>query len=241
MVIRRGFYLILVWIPFIFGSVKAETNLCSQVFYDQLVPHEVESISEFNQILETLKTVPELKKSYSSFNEISKKLTLEDHTRSVFIQFLIESHYKHLSKDFLRILPLTIALHDIGKPFAIAKGERDEQHLFTLPLVRSFLKEKGWEESDIQRSLALIRFTGFGELLKGEKSALDVAKEIIKISSELKVEAWDFYLAKRAFYLSDAGSYTQLRSFVLREDASGRLHPKGSQFEELEYWISHLI
>lgn len=238
--LQQLLYLILIGIYFSVSPAMAGTNSCNQLFHDPLAPQEVESISEFNQMLETLKNVAEFRKSYLSYNEIAKQLTIEEHTRTVFLHFLIESRYAPISKDLLRILPLTIALHDIGKPFAIAKGRREDQHLFTIPMVHSFLKEKGWKEIDIQRSLALIRFTGFGELLKGEKSALDAAKEIIKVSFELKIEPWNFYLARRAFYLSDAGAYSQLREFVLIEDASGRLNSKGSQLEDLEYWISRL-
>lgn len=222
-----------------FGAASfAQGPTCQEVFAaSKIAPHRVYNLREFDGLMDQLKAHGDFQNLYSQYNEAVKKITIEEHTRDVFRQFLIETHHAPLDRRILKIMPVTIALHDIGKPLAISAGNRDSQHLFTVPIMESFLKENGWDSLDIKRSLALVSFTGFGQVLKKEKTAFMVAQEINKLARELEMTPKEFYLAKRAFFLADAGAYQQLRGAVLVEMKQGRLDSKGPQLDELEFWL----
>lgn len=223
---------------FLVWSNKAQAFRCESVFAHTLEsPRSFEKFSEFEQLIGRLKYFDDFKALYSQFNEASKKITIEEHTRDVFKQYLLESRNSNLHEDFLRIMPVVIALHDIGKPLAIAVGKRDDQHLYTVPLMKRFLKENQWQALDIERAVALVTYSGMGDLVKGRKAAFHVAQEISLLAERIGVSPMDFYLAKKAFYLSDAGAYQQLRGRVFVESPVGTLVPRGLQFEELEYWL----
>lgn len=200
----------------------------------------IKSIHAFDQLLHQLKQRPELEHLYSELNENTdtKKISIEAHTRDVFKQFLIESKSQTpISPGLLKVLPMTIALHDIGKPLAIRAGQRDLQHVYTAPMVRTLLKENGWPPVDIEKCIALITFSGFGDLLKSQKSVFDVLLEIHQISRQLNVRPIDFFNAKKAFYLSDAGAYEQLRNKIFKQTPAGSLDPFSEKLDELEHWL----
>ncbi len=191
----------------------------------------------FDQILIQLKKDAELNKMFSSMNEASKGITIERHVRDVFKQFIVERREAVLSYDFLQIMPIAIALHDIGKPYAIAKGERHMQHLYTVPMMTEIMQRKGYSKRQIKLAIALVDFTGLGDLAKGDKNAFQVALEVLDLAKELAVKPWDFYQAKKIFYMSDAGSYSQLRYHVFEQKSEGQLELKTERFLELEYWL----
>lgn len=239
----------LVALSFILLSLRSAqaAPMCADIFKIHL--NSTTSLSEsadsqaaflekkFDQNLIQLKNDAELSKMFSSMNEASKGITIERHVREVFKQFIIEKRGVVLSSDFLQIMPIAIALHDIGKPYAIAKGERHLQHLYTVPMMTEVMQRKGYTQKQIKLAIALVDFTGFGDLAKGDKNAFQVALEILDVAKELAVNPWDFYQAKKIFYMSDAGSYSQLRYHVFEQKPEGQLELKTERFLELEYWL----
>ncbi len=225
--------------------IWAETHKsCQSLFIvePQIGPQKMSHISDFLNLIIKIKSISEeFKIAFSFYNENEKKLTIEDHVVDVFSQYLLEKDKRTISLSFQNIMPMAIALHDIGKPKAIINGRRDLQHLWTIPMVVEFLTKIGWDVLDIKKCIALISFSGFGELAQRQKSAYEVFVEIDKISQELKVTPWEFYRAKKAFYLSDAGSYSQLRNTVFFERTNKTLYLRNFNFLELEYWLTESL
>ncbi len=198
----------------------------------------VSDLRSFKIVIKEIKKDRFLNKMFLDFNEKEKGITIETHVIDVFKQYLLESKRLVFNTRFLRVLPIAIALHDIGKPLAIEQGRRDLQHNFTIPLIRSYLNEKHWPEEDVNLVVDLVSYSGLGDLAKKTKTADVVVKELRILAANLRVPVSELYQAKRAFYFSDAGAYPQLRDFVFNELPDGRLEPKSERFVELEDLLS---
>ncbi len=191
-------------------------------------------LNSFKVLIQEVKKDDLFKQMLLDFNEKEKGITIETHVFDVYNQYLLESQGLSLIPQLMRVLPLAIALHDIGKPLAIERGRRDLQHDYTIPMMRKYLTEKKWPKADINLAIALVSYSGLGDLAKKKKIAKVVAEELRILSESLKISVIDFYMAKKAFYFSDAGAYSQLRELVFNELPDGRLEPKSERFLELE-------
>lgn len=111
------------------------------------------------QLLRDLEQDQRLRQLYDGISVVDEGYTLRRHTSMV--QSVFETFFAHrfgrrlpggVGKGFFRLL---LALHDIGKPRAIAMDRRDLEHDFTWPIVESVLLQLGFStrERDIARCL----------------------------------------------------------------------------------------
>lgn len=191
---------------------------------------------KFKDLLQDLKKDPMIAELMNGFNEVEKGFRIEDHVIHVYSQYLIERRSRIVSRQFADVFPIIIALHDIGKPLAIQNGHRHLQHEYTVPLMKNYLQKHNYSKTQIDMAVALVTYTGFGDLIKGVKSTFEVSVEIHQIAASLGISALDFYNAKRIFYIADAGSYQQLQPLFIKSSA-GSLNLKSEKLLELEYWI----
>lgn len=219
------------------GVLKESKNVPSVEFLYK-PGRSIFDVHEFVLLLGELKKDPLLAEMLKGFNEKEKGLRIEDHVIDVFNQYLKEKKRYVLNPLLIDILPITIALHDIGKPLAIQNGNRDSQHLYTIPMLETLLKKHHFSRRQIETSKALIMYTGFGDLAKNQKNSFEVAKDIYQISESLGLSSRDFYIAKKLFYTADAGAYSQLRKHIFNELEDGSLDLKTGRFFELEYWLT---
>lgn len=219
------------------SGIFLEPRNVTAVDFLQKPGRSIHDLKTFKNLLTELKKNALFAKMFADFNEREKGIRIEQHVIQVFSQYLIERRMQTLSSEFIDILPITIALHDIGKPLAIQKGHRDLQYEYTGPLMREFLVQNHFSKRQIDISLALVSYAGLGELVRGQKTAFQVSVEIHDLAESLGVSALDFYNAKRVFYSADAGSYSQLRVFIFNELPDGRLDIKSNCFLELEHWL----
>jgi hypothetical protein len=195
------------------------------------------------EIVDFLSLDPVLKTLFDSSAGVSQGYTIREHTHMVFDVFakqfpLYKAHYGFQSSSELRLfqtLKFAIALHDIGKPIAIDKGDKDRQHEFTLPLVEQALKHFEFTDREYKLVRALVAHDFLGDYLKGKINARTTAGYLERLAEAAGMTAKEFVPLQFLFYIIDAGSYPSLREAVLTEAPDGSLTPKNTRFEDI--WI----
>ena len=97
---------------------------------------------EPKKLIEALKKVLSLGPLYSMSVGVWEGYTLEEHTLLVMSQF--EKYFSATQlpgKGDKQIFRILLALHDIGKPQAVADGRKDEQHARTLEIINEIKEE----------------------------------------------------------------------------------------------------
>ncbi len=154
-----------------------------------------------------------------------------EHVQQVFTQWKIEIANM---TSVPRILPATIALHDIGKPLAVRKGNADLQHEMTLPILKTALQEQGFTLREIQLAQALVQNQSLSRLIRGWISVNEAASEIRAAAQSCGLSPRDFLKLKSAFFKADAGSYGKLRLMLFDLQPDGTLLFKSPLIAELE-------
>lgn len=137
--------------------------------------------------------------------------TIAQHTVMVLRQF--EKYYAPYSlpgeagRGWFRIF---LALHDIGKPIAIAKdpqGKRN-QHLYTWGLMEKFYRQIDAGDSGIALGKALLHDDPIGSYLRGRRSQKDTETLIRTQADSTPLSTADYFDLLQIYYKVDAGSYT---------------------------------
>lgn len=199
-----------------------------------------QKIAETRKLLDSLKSNAKIKKNLFShnFSDANQSSTIESHTVDVYTQFLKQARQLPRDSVLHPLMELIIALHDIGKPDAVAAGDRNRQHEFTILIMKDVLVKSGWSALNIKRAVAMVTYPGFSQLLKNERSAFQVAQDFLKLAQELELSPMELFKFKKAYYLSDAGAYYELRNTLFKENPKFHLEEKSPLMLEVEYWIS---
>ena len=102
-----------------------------------------------------------------------------------------------------------LAIHDIGKPKAENKGNKDLQHLYSIQLFNEVKDKFELTENEQDIFIALLSDDPLGKYLQSSIS-LDEAISLIQktaASNNLKVD--DLFKLLTVYYQVDAGSYTK--------------------------------
>lgn len=176
------------------------------------------SREELNRLLQPKNYSPEVLVEYfeSSFREayasdvgVWEEYTLKEHTLMVLRQF--EKYFSSkklpvgINKDFFRVL---LALHDIGKPKAISKGDKKKQHLCTKEIIKSVLQTLNYKDKDINIAVALVSGDPIGEFIKHDTLS-ESMKDVKKSASLAGKNVGEFFKLLEIYYKVDAGSYTK--------------------------------
>jgi hypothetical protein len=134
--------------------------------------------------------------------------SLREHTGMVLNQYRKYFYSGELpsgvDKNFMEVL---LTLHDIGKPEAIAHGDKYKQHEYTEPVLRNTLGQLGYDEKDIALASAVVDGDAIGEYLKGG-DASRCAQEVMHSADKAGMPVDEFWKLLKVYYQSDAGSYT---------------------------------
>ncbi|MFV1917254.1 MAG: hypothetical protein ACC618_02125 [Patescibacteria group bacterium] len=148
-------------------------------------------------------------KEYASDVGVWEGYSLKEHTLMVLGQFEKYFFTKRLpagvDRNFFRVV---LALHDIGKPRAVSKGNTKRQHEYTKPIIKSVLKDLNYKDEDINTALALVSTDSIGEFIK--HGTLDESTKGISEGARLaKMRVGEFFGLLTIFFKVDAGSYTE--------------------------------
>ncbi|GAB3816661.1 hypothetical protein GCM10028895_12070 [Pontibacter rugosus] len=151
------------------------------------------------------KTVPDLEEFY---NAQVRHYTIKEHTINVFNQF--EKYFSNsFSEVDIEVFRLFLLLHDIGKPVAYKKGNRDNQYAETISIISEHKQKLKISEKDFLLFKALLSTDLLGLYMQNKISLDETYKGIVKqaIISDLSLKQF-FYLLT-VYYQCDIGSYTK--------------------------------
>ena len=147
---------------------------------------------------------------YEQGTDVWEGYTLEQHTLMVMKQF--EKYFSdktlpaNIDKDNFRLI---LALHDIGKPEAIAKGGKHLQYKYTQQYVQKLFDKLEIDEKHTDLALALISRDPIGKYIAGRTDILDTRTDIEDMAVKAGIPTEDFFELLCTYYKSDAGSYTE--------------------------------
>jgi len=147
---------------------------------------------------------------YGADAGVWEKYTIGQHTLMVMRQFERYFAWQRLPGDIdINVFRLILALHDIGKPEAIARGDKNMQHVYTVRMVEEFFEALDFPDGYKTLAIALIQEDAIGKYIKG-KEDVAVTSELIKKSAKNSgLDGQDFFSLLTIFYRVDAGSYTE--------------------------------
>ena len=118
------------------------------------------------------------------------------------------------------VMPTIIALHDIGKPAAIAAGDKNRQHEMTLPILMDVMTKEGASRQQVEFAGALVGQDIIGQLMRGQISVQAASTAVEKLSGIAGLSPQQFLPVMQSLYSADAGSYAGLSKLF---DAQGRI------------------
>jgi hypothetical protein len=149
--------------------------------------------------------------------------SIESHTKDVLKQWktqLDPEDFEDISSrygtDVNALMNIALPLHDIGKPGALAAGDKTLQHSHTVPIMTEILKKEGFDQKDINLATELFNHDMIGGLLQGSSkyTPQQVADELVKKADKLGMSPRDFATLQLAFFQADASSYPFVTQYM---------------------------
>jgi hypothetical protein len=157
---------------------------------------------------------PDLINDYSQYHEsvgVEEGYTLLEHTNMVLGQFdkyfWERFDFGVVTKNYFRDL---LMIHDIWKPIAHKIWNKDDQHIYSKPLIEKILIDKWYTKNLVNFGVDLMTMDPIGWYLQW-KYTLDESINIIK---ETYSKSWNllsidkYFDLLKIYYLSDTSSYT---------------------------------
>lgn len=194
-----------------------------------------------DNLIDELSKDPQIGALFVSDAGVAEKITIREHVLRVYQQYKDKEAYYGLSEIRVplgssvdQMLRITIALHDIGKPLAVAAGDVRRQHEFTIPILKRKLQEIGLPEKAIEICVALAGHDIFGDLIKWKtitpRQAYD---ELKKLAATTPLTTSDFIKLAKFFYTIDATSYDNVLKNFFRRDGYINV-PKSEAYSQFE-------
>jgi hypothetical protein len=202
---------------------------------------QAETKSSDISLIETLSQDPRLQKLFAADAGVWEGFSIREHTAMVLKIFneqfsRYESFYRFQVSPEIRLLEtlkFAIALHDIGKPYAIGAGDKSRQHEFTIPILESKMQEFGFSPAEIHFAKALVGHDILGDYIKGKIDASMAKVKLSKVADELGMPLVNFAPLQFLFYTIDASAYPSLRQRIFKVSPEGLLVPNKDQFRIL--------
>lgn len=158
-------------------------------------------------LLEALELDPFLRGEYAKPAGVSEGYSLERHTLMVMSQFERYFPGELPGGTDKRLFRLLLALHDIGKPWAVVQGQKSRQHERTVVLLERYLPRYGFSGSGVRLAVALSDGDPIGGYLQRKDLGAAVAK-LREMSGASGLERERFFDLLLVYYMADASSYT---------------------------------
>jgi hypothetical protein len=181
--------------------------------------HDLDAEGTLDYLKNTYKNVEENFAKHSG----TEMGSIESHTKDVLKQWktqLTPEDYADISNrwggNIESLMNVALPLHDIGKPGALAAGDKALQHSHTVPIMTEILKKEGFIEEDIALATELFNHDMIGSLLQGSSKLTpqQVADELVKKAQKIGMEPSDFAKLQLAFFQADASSYPFVTQYM---------------------------
>lgn len=153
--------------------------------------------------------------------------SLRQHTSMVLGQYqkyFQDKTLPHLDHPFFETV---LALHDIGKPLAIAAGDKHLQHEYTVPMMRTVLEQLDFPAEQREIALAVIHGDTIGHYLRDAQPDMErYIAELEERAASSGLATDEFLQLCEIFFQIDAGSYTEDAGGLKSLDALFSFHPE---------------
>ncbi len=173
---------------------------------------------------------------------VSEGYTIGEHTTRVLAVFAKQKGFLDLSRvhvpfnvnDLKHLLEYTLIFHDIGKSIAVHVGDKNLEEHFSAPLVERFMAATGFNNNEAAIARELVESHQLiGSFLKGNRSAPDVADDVVASAGRCKMAPIDFYRLLEAVFIADAGAYPSLQARIFKKSAAGKLSSNARNYFDL--------
>ena len=210
---------------------------------DPLGKESIKSLDTHGSLDYLKNTYPEIAENFAKHSG-TEMGSIESHTKDVLKQWktqLTSEEFADISNrsgmDVEAIMNLALPLHDIGKPQAIASGDKTLQHSFTTPIIEDILQKEGFDQRDIDLATELFNHDMIGSLLQGSSKLTpqQVADELVKKADKVGMDPSDFAKLQLAFFQADASSYPFVTQYMKQQPNGGWISgsPKVKPIEDL--------
>jgi hypothetical protein len=192
------------------------------------------------KIIELLSQDETIKKLFQASAGVKEGYTIVEHTLKVFETFKeqlapFQAKFKFpviANVRLIETLQMMAALHDIGKPLAIAEGDKNRQHEFTMPLVQEQFEKFDFTNEETKLALAIVGHDYIGEMIKDRATPSKTLELLQQQAQSCRLSLQEFMPLQLFYYVIDAASYPMLRLRIFVLD-KGLLTPDRQSFWEL--------
>ena len=139
-----------------------------------------------------------------------EKYSIYEHTLMVMEQFERYFGCGQLSDVVdCGVFRMMLALHDIGKPDAIALGDKNMQHKYTIKIMQRLFAKYNIAQQQTKIMCALVNTDVLGNYIRGRISCGKAAKQLQQDAQSIQLPVKDFFDVLSIYYRCDAGSYTE--------------------------------
>ena len=159
------------------------------------------------QLISHLKTTLGLKKL---FEKRVRHYTIEDHAYFVLQQFetYFSGCFEHAICN-INLFRLFLALHDIGKPIAFAKGDKSDQYQFTVQILKELDGRVPIKINEINLICSLVGDDPLGLYMQGKMEVAQTAAMVRSMSLRSGLDTKIFFRMMTIYYQCDTASYTK--------------------------------
>lgn len=220
-------------------SGKSQPSFSISDFLPALPPNQI--MSDIAMILPEHSQGQTLGHLFESSAGVSEGYSIREHNTLVFAEmdsqlpFLLK-RIPQFIQDKLNLVPLlrfAIVFHDIGKPLAIAAGNKDDQHYYTSRILLEMSSRFGLSPFQRDFVMALVSNDILGHFIKGEKDAESTRVEIMQLTNSANIDLSSYFTLQEFFYTIDAASYPNLKAKVFYQTPDGSLEVVSKAFRDL--------
>lgn len=199
---------------------------------------------------------------YAEDAGVTEGYTIQEHTEMVLAVFFEQSRFMTLpqGRDYPFLLPLIVALHDIGKPVAARTAKlaaylsetrawgqdkkltasiqaNSSQHIHNAVVASAVLRKLGYGEAETKLAYALLNHDVLGITAKGNMPINSAFSLLQRLAQQAGMPLTDFYSLQRPLYVADATSYDFVMTNHFVTEASGRRTTKNETLRKIEAMI----
>ncbi|MCM2323391.1 MAG: hypothetical protein NDJ90_09035 [Oligoflexia bacterium] len=171
---------------------------------------------------------------FAADSGVMEGYTIQEHTLRVYKVFAGQVAKWAVPAEHATLLKYVIALHDIGKPEAIAAGSKQLQHQYTLPILASTMKKAGFTAPEVRVAEALVGNDVIGAMLQQRITPTEAHRRLLVLAEKSGLNPMDFFRLQSFYYTCDAASYPYLMENVFRKGPDGTIRPDSPFFTRLE-------
>lgn len=156
------------------------------------------------KLITLLKRIDGLENQYLSK---VRHYTLEKHSLLVLTEF--ERHFTSFNLPISRgLFRIFLCIHDIGKPIALARGNINDQHLYSIKIINKISDSLPLNNSEITLCNVLIMNDPIGLYFQNRVSIEEASVIILESSRKTNLSIKDYLRLLTIYYQADTASYT---------------------------------